>query len=102
MRGEFLTGSFGLISIQLLFPDYCLVYVAGISADCSIHPGAGTELADLGPPELEGRRGRTPYRQDPLEGVDKPAYGATILVVNAYHQDIHVVSCTLSVGSLTP
>ena len=32
MRGEFLTGSFGLISLLLMFPDYCLVYVAGISA----------------------------------------------------------------------
>ena len=94
-----------------MFSDYCLVYVAGISAVYlhsdgggahSIHPGAETELADPGPPELEGRRGRLPYLQDPLEGVDKPAYGATTFVVNAYYQDIHVVSCTLSVGSLTP
>ena len=65
MRGEVLTGSFGLISTLVLFPDYCLVYVVGISADCSIHPGAGTELVDHGPLELEGRRGRTPYGQDP-------------------------------------
>ena len=65
MRGEVLTGSFGLVSTLVLFPDYCLVYVVGISADCSIHPGAGTELVDHGPPELEGRRGRTPYGQDP-------------------------------------
>ena len=65
MRGEILTGSFGLISTLVLFPDYCLVYVVGISADCSIHPGAGTELVDLGPPELEGRRGRTPLQAGP-------------------------------------
>ena len=70
MRGELLTGSFGLTLFRFLFPDYCLVYVVGISALHSIHPGAGVELADPGPPELEGRRGRTPYRQDPLEGVD--------------------------------
>ena len=78
-----MTGSFGLISTLVLFPDYCLVYVVGISALHSIHPGAGVELADPGPPELEGRRGRTPYRQD-QEGVDKPAYGATIYVVNTH------------------
>ena len=83
MRGEVLTGGFGLISTLVLFPDYCLVYVVGISADCSIHPGAGTELVDHGPLELEGRRGRTPYGQEP-GGVNKPAYGATILVVNAH------------------
>ena len=27
-----MTGSFGLISLLLMFPDYCLVNVAGISA----------------------------------------------------------------------
>ena len=54
MRGEILTGSFGLISTLVLFPDYCLVYVVGISADCSIPPGAEVELADPGPPEIEG------------------------------------------------
>ena len=59
-------------------------------------------LADPGPPELEGQRGRLPYLQDPLEGVDKVAYGATKGVVNAYYQGIQVVPCTLSVGSLTP
>ena len=48
MRGEVLTGSFGLVSTLVLFPDYCLVYVVGISADCSIHPGAGTELLNEG------------------------------------------------------
>ena len=94
-----------------MFPDYCLVYVAGISAGYlhsdgggahSIHPGAGTELADLGPPELEGRRRCTPYRQDPLEGVDKPTYRATIHVVNAHYQNVLVMSWALSVGRLTP
>ena len=93
-----------------MFSDYCLVYVAGINAADpysngggahSIHPGAGTVSADPGPPELEGRRGRLAYLQDPLEGVDKPAYGATTFVVNAYYQDIHVLSWTLSVGRLT-
>ena len=50
----------------------------------SIHPGAGTVLADPGPPELEGRRGRLPYLQGPQEGVDKVVYGATKRVVHAY------------------
>ena len=90
-----------------MFSDYCLVYVVGINAADpysdgggahSINPGAGTELADPGPPELEGQRGRLPYLQDPLEGVDEPAYGATIFVVKAYHQDVHVMSCPPSVG----
>ena len=85
-----------------MFPDYCLVYVAGISAVHSIHPEAGTVLADPGPPELEGQRGRLPYLQDPLEGVDKSAYGATIYVVNAHYQNVLVMSWALSVGRLTP
>ena len=52
-----------------LFPDYCLVSVVGISALHSIQPGAGAVLADPEPPEAEGRRGRSPHKQD-QEGVD--------------------------------
>ena len=47
-----------------LFPDHCLVYVVGIRALYSILPGAGAELVDHGPPELEGARERTPYGQE--------------------------------------
>ena len=47
-------------------------------------PRSRTCVADPEPPELEGQRGRLPYLRDPLEGVDKPAYGATKTVVNAY------------------
>ena len=86
-----MTGSFGLVSTLVLFPDYCLVYVVGISADCSIHPGAGTELVDHGPPELEGAREWTPYGQEPGRR-HKPAYGATIHVVNAHKQNVLVMS----------
>ena len=86
-----MTGSFGLISTLVLFPDYCLVYVVGISVDCSIHPGAGAELVDHGPPELvEAVDG--PLTDRNLEGVDKPAYGATIHVVNAHKQNVLVMS----------
>ena len=60
-----MTGSFGLISALVLFPDYCLVSVVGISADCSILSGAGAEFVDPGPLELEGARERTPYGQEP-------------------------------------
>ena len=74
-----------------MFPDYCLIYVVGIRALYSILPGAGAELADPGPPGREGRRGRTPYKQD-QEGVDTPAYGATIHVVKVHKQDVLVMS----------
>ena len=64
-------------------PDYCLVYIVGIRALYSILPGAGAELVDPGPLELEGQN---------LEGVDKPAYGATIHVVKVHKQDVLVMS----------
>ena len=60
-------------------------------------------LADPGPPELDGRRGRLPYLQSQQEKAStklsteppKEWYTHT-------RQGIRVVPCMLSVGSLTP
>ena len=101
MRGELLTGSFGLISIPLCFLITAWFMLQELVLFTQFTPEQEL-LADLGSPELEGRRGRLPYLQDPLEGVDKPAYGATIYVVNAHYQNVLVMSWALSVGRLTP
>ena len=91
MKGDSLFSDSLDLFLHCVVPDYCLVYIVGIRALYSILPGAGAELADPGPPGREGRRGRTPYNQD-LEGVDTPAYGATIYVVKVHEQNVLVMS----------